>query len=147
MDTAFGIILIIAAIALVILVLLQGGKDKGLSGAISGGASDTYLGRNGAGTKEKRLAKLTLIVAIIFAVIVLIAFVIQKDEDFDALKDAVTATDTVESEDTSNDSTDTTVADSSTTAADGTNAGDETTAADGTTAGDVTTAGDETTAA
>ena len=46
MDIVIGIILIVSALFLVVAVLLQSGKDKGLSGTISGSASDTYYGKN-----------------------------------------------------------------------------------------------------
>ena len=43
MEIAFGIILIVLAIGLIVCVLAQSGKDKRLSGAIAGSA-DTFLG-------------------------------------------------------------------------------------------------------
>ena len=42
MDLALGIVLLVLAVALVVLVLLQSGKDKNLSGAIGGG-SETFF--------------------------------------------------------------------------------------------------------
>ena len=45
MYIAIGIILLLAALFLIVAVLLQSGKDKGLSGSISGGSSDTYFGK------------------------------------------------------------------------------------------------------
>ena len=44
--TVLGIILIIVSIALVVLVVLQEGKNNRLSGAIAGGNSDTFLGKS-----------------------------------------------------------------------------------------------------
>ena len=49
---------VITSIALVIVVLLQSGKESGLSGAISGG-SDTYMGRNKSSSLDKKLAAST----------------------------------------------------------------------------------------
>ena len=46
MDIVIGIILIASAIFLIVAVLLQSGKDKGLSGALSGSSSDTFYGKN-----------------------------------------------------------------------------------------------------
>ena len=37
---------VLASIALTAVVLLQSGKEAGLSGAIAGGNTDTYLGKN-----------------------------------------------------------------------------------------------------
>ena len=45
-----GSILILLAIALVLLVLKQSGKEKGLSGTIAGGA-DTFFSKNQSKTK------------------------------------------------------------------------------------------------
>ena len=78
MEYVLGILLILASLILIVAVLLQSGKGKkGLSGAIAGG-SDSFFGKNQADSKEKKLAKLTTIVAIIFVVAVIIAFVFQN---------------------------------------------------------------------
>ena len=78
MEYVLGILLILASLFLIVAVLLQSGKGKkGLSGAIAGG-SDSFFGKNQADSKEKKLAKLTTIVAIIFVVAVIIAFVFQN---------------------------------------------------------------------
>ena len=91
MKIVFGVILIISALALVVSVLLQGGKNKSLSSAIAGG-SDTYYGKNKAKTIDKKLSVITTIVAIVFAVVVLLSFIIQDDADLDKIKDAMTDT-------------------------------------------------------
>ena len=49
---------VIVSIALVIVVLLQSGKESGLSGAISGG-SDTYMGKNKSSSLDRKLAAST----------------------------------------------------------------------------------------
>ena len=49
---------VITSIALVIVVLLQSGKESGLSGAIFGG-SDTYMGKNKSSSLDKKLAAST----------------------------------------------------------------------------------------
>ncbi len=63
-----GSILLVLAIALVIIVLQQTGKEKGLSGTIAGG-SDTYFGKSGGNSKEKILTKLTIIGSALFVVV------------------------------------------------------------------------------
>ena len=75
MMTVLGIILIIVSVALVVLVVLQEGKGRGLSGAISGGSSDTFLGKSKAATKQKKLAKLTIVAASVFAALVLAMYI------------------------------------------------------------------------
>ncbi len=78
MEYVLGILLILASLFLIVAVLLQSGKGKkGLSGAIAGG-SDSFFGKNQADSREKKLAKLTTIVAIVFVVAVIVAFVFQN---------------------------------------------------------------------
>lgn len=71
-------VLLLAALFIVVAVTLQKSGDEGLSSAIAGG-SDTYYGKDKSQNKEKFLAKWTLIIAIVFAVAVLIVYVIQPD--------------------------------------------------------------------
>lgn len=92
MDIVIGIILIISAVFLVIAVLLQAGKDKGLSGAISGSASDTYYGKNKGSSRDKILSKITTVISVVFVALVLVSFIIQDDTDLDKIKDQLTAT-------------------------------------------------------
>lgn len=75
-EWALGISLIVVAAVLLVLVLLQTGKDKKLSGTIAGGSSDTYLGKGRGKSREKVLAIVTTVVAIIFAVLVVATYVI-----------------------------------------------------------------------
>ena len=53
---------VIASVALIAVVLVQSGKEAGLSGALSGN-SDSYLNKNGGGL-DKKLAKATKWVAL-----------------------------------------------------------------------------------
>ena len=69
--TLLGIIILLVAVALVVTVVLQEGKNNGLSGAIAGGSADTFLGKSKAATKQKKLARLTTILAVAFVVLVL----------------------------------------------------------------------------
>ena len=80
MQIALGIILLAAALFLIIAVLLQNGKSKGLSGTISGGA-ETFFGKNKGKTIDKKLSVLTTVVAIVFVVITLVVFVAQDYVD------------------------------------------------------------------
>ena len=69
--TLLGIIILLVAVALVVTVVLQEGKNNGLSGAIAGGSADTFLGKSKAATKQQNLARLTTILAVAFVVLVL----------------------------------------------------------------------------
>ena len=82
-EIFIGVVLIVAALFLVIAVLFQSSKEKGMSGAIGGSSSsDTYYGKNKANSRDYILNKLTVIVSIVFALIVIISFVIQKEKSF-----------------------------------------------------------------
>lgn len=65
-----GSVLLVLSVALVVLVLLQPNKEKGLSGTITGSA-DTYFGKSKGSTKEALLTKLTIIVSALFVAAVI----------------------------------------------------------------------------
>ena len=71
-------LLLASALFIVIAVTLQKSGDEGLSSTIAGG-SDTYYGKDKSQNKEKFLAKWTLIITIVFALAVLVVYVIQPD--------------------------------------------------------------------
>ena len=74
-EIVLGIVLIVTSLALVALVLLQEGRQQGLSGAIAGGA-DTFLGKNKSKTLEQNLSKITKVLAGVFFVLALAANII-----------------------------------------------------------------------
>lgn len=63
------IIYVLVCVAIVVLVLLQDTDAEGLSGAIAGGAGNSYWSKNKGRSKEGRLNKLTIILAIVFIVL------------------------------------------------------------------------------
>lgn len=65
MVLALTIIHVVISLALVVVVLLQHGKQQGLSGAIAGGA-ETFFGKNKGRTVDAMLKKFTAVVAILF---------------------------------------------------------------------------------
>ena len=67
LKTIATIIYIIVCIAIVIVVLMQEGKQQGL-GAIAG-ISDTYWGRNKSRSAEGTLIRATKIMAVLFIVL------------------------------------------------------------------------------
>ena len=73
----FGSVLLACALFLIVAVLLQN-SQKGLSGAIAGGSSDTYFGKNKGKSKQKKLSKLTAIATIIFVVLALATFIVGR---------------------------------------------------------------------
>lgn len=63
------VIYVLICIGLVVVVLMQEGKE-GLSSAImGGGSSDTYWSKNKGRSKEGKLSKATVILAILFVVL------------------------------------------------------------------------------
>jgi len=83
-DLILGIVLLVAALFLIVAVLMQSGKSRRLSGAIAGGA-ETFFGKEKGKAIDKKLSKITAIVAIVFVVITLVAFIIQDQTDYDKL--------------------------------------------------------------
>ena len=70
-------ILLVCAVIIVAAVLFQK-SSEGLSGTIAGG-SETYYGKDKSVQTGKKLFKITLIAALVFALAVLAAYVIQPD--------------------------------------------------------------------
>ena len=77
MKTALTIVYIIICIALTVVVLLQEGKQGGLTGAITGGAQ-TYWSKNKGRSKEGILAWVTTILATLFIVLSLVLHLVVK---------------------------------------------------------------------
>lgn len=80
--TALRVILtvlqIIVSLSLIVIVLLQSGKQAGLSGSIAGGA-ETFFGKNKGRTLDALLSKYTAFAAIAFLIIsVALQIVINK---------------------------------------------------------------------
>lgn len=75
LEWIMGISLIVMAVFLVIAVLMQSGKDKKLSGTITGGA-ETFFGKGKGKSMDKILARLTTIVAVLFCALVVTMYVI-----------------------------------------------------------------------
>lgn len=111
MQIAIGILLIIAAVFLVVAVLMQSGKSHNLSGTIAGGA-ETFFGKAKGSTIDKKLAKLTTIVAIVFVVLVLVSYLMQDTVDLTGAgqtiipADAVVTDTTAETEPAAEEATD-----------------------------------------
>lgn len=75
LTIVLGIILLVLAVALSILVMLQNGKDKKLSGVIAGG-SDSFYGKTKGKDGSKILSLATSVVAIVFVVFVFVVRIV-----------------------------------------------------------------------
>ena len=76
MELALGIVLIVLSLIVCVAVLLQSGKDKGMSGAIGGSTAETFFGKQKGKTVDKWLSTLTIICTTIFAIVVIVMYVI-----------------------------------------------------------------------
>ena len=80
---ALTLILLIALLTmgvfLVVAVLLQKSKNGGLSGTIAGGNTDSFLSKDNSVKKDRLLSRLTAAVAVCFAVLILLVYIVQPD--------------------------------------------------------------------
>ncbi|MBE7025759.1 MAG: preprotein translocase subunit SecG [Ruminococcaceae bacterium] len=74
----FTIVHIVVSVCLIAVVLLQSGKDAGLSGTIAGGNSDSFFGKNRGRTLNGILEKVTAILAVLFVVLAIVLAVVFK---------------------------------------------------------------------
>ncbi len=96
MFTTLIVIHVIISLVLIVTVLMQHGKQQGLSGAIAGGA-ETFFGKNKGRTIDAILKKVTAVVAILFVAssIALAAYSINKNKaDNEAVNSAAQQTET-----------------------------------------------------
>lgn len=70
-------VLLLSAIAIVVAVIFQKSKE-GLSGTITG-SSETFYGKDKSAQKNRLLNKWTIIFSLVFAVSVVIVYVMQPD--------------------------------------------------------------------
>lgn len=71
LRTILTVIQVIAAVAVIAVVMLQSGKNAGLSGAIAG-AADSFLSKNKASSWDAKLARSTKWIAIAFMALTLV---------------------------------------------------------------------------
>ncbi len=75
MTIVLGILVILVTIALTVLVLMQSGKGKELSGAIAGG-SNSYLGNSKTSDKDKLIFKITAVLVAVLVALILALYII-----------------------------------------------------------------------
>lgn len=75
LEYVFGGLLIAASLFLIVAVLMQSGKNHKLPGTIAGG-SETFFGKAKANTIDKKLSTITTVVAIVFAVLAVVAYLL-----------------------------------------------------------------------
>ncbi len=75
-ETILVILEALCSVALIAVVLLQSGKEAGLSGALTG-ASDSYLSKNKKGGLDQILASSTKWIAIVWVLLTLALTMVQ----------------------------------------------------------------------
>lgn len=71
MGIALNIVYLVICVALIFVVLMQSGKQAGLSGTIAGGA-ETFFGKSKARTMDAMLGKLTSVCAVLFVILAVV---------------------------------------------------------------------------
>ena len=71
METFLIIVQALLSLVLIVVIMMQSGKEAGLSGALAGN-SDSYLSKNGNGGLDKKLAASTKWIAAVWVVLTLI---------------------------------------------------------------------------
>ena len=71
LKTILTVLEVIASVALIAVVLMQSGKEAGLSGALAGN-NDSYMNKSKMGGLDKQLAKATKWIALAWIVLTLI---------------------------------------------------------------------------
>lgn len=75
MEIALGIILIVLAVIICACVLMQSGKDKKLSGTITGSA-ETFFSKGKTQSKDKLLSRITTILAVVFVILTIVTVIV-----------------------------------------------------------------------
>ena len=68
-KTLVAIVNLIICLALILIVVFQSGKSSGLSGAIGGGSSDTFMSKHKSKSLDAKLARATKWVGGIFVIL------------------------------------------------------------------------------
>lgn len=79
MSTLFTVLHIVVSVLLIVVVLLQEGKDPGMKG-ISGSTpdtSDSFFSKNTGRTRASLLSKLTAFLAVIFLITTMVLVFLQ----------------------------------------------------------------------
>ena len=74
MKTALIVLQALCSLAVIVVIMLQSGKEAGLSGALSGN-SDSYMSKNGGGM-DKKLAASTKWIAAAWLVLTLVLSIV-----------------------------------------------------------------------
>ena len=76
-SAVFIILMFVAALAAIVLVLLQPGNSQGIDAL--GGSSETFFGKNKGKSTEEVLKRWTIICLVVLAVLAVVFFILQID--------------------------------------------------------------------
>ena len=65
----FIVVYVLVCLALIIISIIQNKEDAGMSGTISGSSTSNFYEKNKGRTKEGKLKKWTIIIAIVFLIL------------------------------------------------------------------------------
>ena len=77
MTMLITILQLLCGLAIIVMTMMQSGKNAGLSGAIGGGSSDSFLARNKSKTLDAKMARSTKWVGAACLVLTLLLVVMQ----------------------------------------------------------------------
>lgn len=69
-------IYVIVSVILIVLTVTQSKEDAGMSGAIAGSSSNNFFEKNKGRTKEGILKRLTIVLAVVFAVLTVVLSIV-----------------------------------------------------------------------
>ena len=76
MELVFGIVLLILAVALVVVVSMQSGKEKGIGGTIAGGMDAGFGGKGSEAERNRKLSLATTAASVVFVLIVVVMYIV-----------------------------------------------------------------------
>ena len=71
LEIILTVLEVISSVVLIVVIMLQSGKEAGLSGALAGGTADTYLSKSKSGSLDKMLASSTKWIALVWVLLTL----------------------------------------------------------------------------
>ena len=77
MTMLVTILQLLCGLAIIVMTMMQSGKNAGLSGAIGGGSADSFLARNKSKTMDAKMARSTKWVGAAFLVLTLLLVIMQ----------------------------------------------------------------------
>lgn len=71
LEIILTVLQVLASAVLIVVIMLQSGKESGLTSALVGGTADTYLGKNKGASLDKKLASATKWIALAWGLLTL----------------------------------------------------------------------------